>query len=118
MSATSKIFVVLLLGIITSCSSFVPLERADYMRSDSALVAYLRSENIEVTDSNNIEFLNGGKEKFPRLFEDVRNAKEHIHLEYFNFRNDSLNDILISLLAEKAAEGVKVRALFVALRKA
>ena len=107
-----KIFVVFLLGIITSCRSFVPLERGDYARSDSALVAYLRGENIEVTDKNNIEFLNGGKEKFPRLFEDVRNAKKHIHLEYFNFRNDSLNDILISLLAEKAAEGVKVRALF------
>ena len=112
MSATYKIFIVFLFGIITSCSSFVPLERANYLRSDSALVAYLRSENIEVTDKNNIEFLNGGVEKFPRLFEDVRNAKEHIHLEYFNFRNDSLNDILISLLAEKAAEGVKVRALF------
>ena len=107
-----KIFIVLLLGIITSCSSFVPLERADYARSDSALVAYLRGENIDVTDKNNIEFLNGGVEKFPRLFEDVRNAKKHIHLEYFNFRNDSLNEILISLLAEKAAEGVEVRALF------
>ncbi|MBE6303436.1 MAG: cardiolipin synthase [Bacteroidales bacterium] len=112
MSVTYKIFVVFLLGLITSCSSFVPLERADYARSDSALVAYLRGENIEVTDKNNIEFLNGGVEKFPRLFEDVRNAKEHVHLEYFNFRNDSLNEILISLLAEKAAEGVKVRALF------
>ena len=107
-----KIFIVLLLGIITSCSSFVTLERADYARSDSALVAYLRGENIDVTDKNNIEFLNGGVEKFPRLFEDVRNAKKHIHLEYFNFRNDSLNEILISLLAEKAAEGVEVRALF------
>ncbi len=107
-----KIFVIFLLGIITSCSSFVPLERADYLRSDSALVAYLRGENIEVTDKNSMELLNGGHEKFPRLFEDVRNAKKHIHLEYFNFRNDSLNGILISLLAEKAAQGVEVRAMF------
>ncbi len=107
-----KALISLLLVIITSCSSFVPLERADHAHSDSALVAYLRGENIEVTDSNNIEFLNGGHEKFPRLFEDVRAAKKHIHLEYFNFRNDSLNEILISLLAEKAAEGVEVRALF------
>ena len=101
-----------MLGIVTSCSSFVPLERAAALRSDSALVAYLKGENIEVTDKNNIEFLNGGQEKFPRLFEDVRNAKSHIHLEYFNFRNDSLNEILISLLAQKAAEGVEVRAMF------
>ncbi|MBQ5705363.1 MAG: cardiolipin synthase [Bacteroidaceae bacterium] len=112
MSAINRIFVFLLLVIITSCRSFVPLERADYLRSDSALAAYLKNENIEVTDKNSVEFLNGGHEKFPRLFEDVRNAKSHIHLEYFNFRNDSLNEILISLLAQKAAEGVEVRALF------
>ena len=97
---------------LVGCSSFKPLERADFLRSDTALVSYLRSENIEVTKQNDIEFLNGGAEKFPRLFEDVRNAQKHIHLEYFNFRNDSLNSILISLLAEKAQQGVKVRAMF------
>lgn len=101
-----------MLVLFCSCSSFVPLERADYQRSDSALVAFLNDEGIAVTDRNSIDFLNGGVEKFPRLFEDVRNAKKHIHLEYFNFRNDSLNEILISLLAEKAAEGVEVRAIF------
>ena len=61
MSAINRVIVFLLLVIITSCRSFVPLERADYMRSDSALAAYLKSENIEVTDNNSVEFLNGGK---------------------------------------------------------
>lgn len=112
MSNTGKLFLYYLLFAICSCSSFVPLERSDFQRSDSALVAYLNDEGIKVTDRNSIDFLNGGMEKFPRLFEDVRNAKHHIHLEYFNFRNDSLNEILISLLAEKAKEGVEVRALF------
>ena len=106
------IFSLLFLLSVASCSSFVPLERADYASSDSALLAYLQAENIPVTKKNDIEYLNGGKEKFPRLFEDIRNATHHIHLEYFNFRNDSLNNILISLLAQKASEGVEVRALF------
>ena len=108
----NRILLLLTLILATSCSSFVPIKRGDYARSDSALVSYLRTEGIAVTDRNNIEFLNGGQEKFPRLFEDIRAAKHHVHLEYFNFRNDSLNAILISLLAEKAAEGVEVRALF------
>ncbi len=112
MSNLGKFFLYFLLLAVCSCSSFVPLERSEFQRSDSALVAYLNNEGIEVTDRNSIDFLNGGVEKFPRLFEDVRNAKHHIHLEYFNFRNDSLNEILISLLAEKAKEGVEVRALF------
>ena len=110
MSIFRNIFFVGALLFLVGCSSFKPLERADFLRSDTALVSYLRSENIEVTKQNDIEFLNGGVEKFPRLFEDVRNAQKHIHLEYFNFRNDSLNSILISLLAEKAQQGVKVRA--------
>ena len=112
MTIFRNIFFVGALLFLVGCSSFKPLERADFLRSDTALVSYLRSENIEVTKQNDIEFLNGGAEKFPRLFEDVRNAQKHIHLEYFNFRNDSLNSILISLLAEKAQQGVKVRAMF------
>ena len=42
----------------------------------------------------------------------VQAAKESIHLEYFNFRNDSISKELFTLLVRKAAEGVKVRALF------
>ena len=35
-----------------------------------------------------------------------------IHLEYFNFRNDSIANALFDLLAEKVKEGVEVRAMF------
>ena len=38
--------------------------------------------------------------------------KSSIHLEYFNFRNDSINNELIRHLAAKAKEGVEVRAIF------
>ncbi|MCF0192699.1 MAG: cardiolipin synthase, partial [Prevotella sp.] len=41
-----------------------------------------------------------------------RNAKESVHLEYFNFRNDSIANLLFDILAEKVKEGVEVRALF------
>lgn len=57
-------------------------------------------------------FLDNAQEKFDSLFSDIRKAKHHVHLEYFNFRNDSINSELISLLAQKASEGVEVRALF------
>ena len=46
------------------------------------------------------------------MFEAIRGAKHHIHLEYFNFRNDSIANALFDLLGEKVKEGVKVRALF------
>ena len=53
-----------------------------------------------------------GREKFTDLFDAIRHAHHHIHLEYFNFRNDSIANALFALLKEKAKEGVKVRAMF------
>lgn len=98
---------------LLSCKSrFIAIERDAHSSSDSAFIEYLESQRIAITDSNHVEILNGGHAKFERLFQDIRQAKHHIHLEYFNFRNDSINAVLIGLLAEKAAEGVEVRALF------
>ena len=56
--------------------------------------------------------LASGQEKFDDLFKAIRQARSSIHLEYFNFRNDSIANLLFNLLEEKAQEGVEVRALF------
>jgi cardiolipin synthase len=53
-----------------------------------------------------------GKEKFANMFEAIRHAKSSVHLEYFNFRNDSIAGLLFDILREKRKEGVEVRALF------
>ena len=101
------------MALSTSCrSSFVPVERNDYERSDSAFVHYLKSEGIPYTNNNSVEILNGAHAKFESMFDDIKNAKHHIHLEYFNFRNDSINSVLIDLLEQKAKEGVEIRAMF------
>lgn len=99
--------------LLLSCkSSFTAIERKNYGSSDIALKYYLNKHNVAVTDSNKIDFLNGGREKFEVLLRDIAKAEHHIHLEYFNFRNDSINAVLIDALAAKAAQGVKVRAMF------
>ena len=76
------------------------------------MMNYLREEGIPVTDNNHVKLLMSGQEKFADLFDAIRQARHHIHLEYFNFRNDSIGEALFDLLAEKAAEGVEVRAMF------
>ena len=81
--------------------------------SDSILIAYLKQEyGVTPTENNNIKLLKSGEEKFIDLFEEIKKAKHHIHLEYFNFRNDSIANTLFDLLGEKANEGVEIRALF------
>ena len=82
------------------------------LSSDSVLISFLTDEGVNVSCNNKVKLLTSGKEKFDDLFAVIRNAKHHIHLEYFNFRNDSIANALFDLLALKAKEGVKVRALF------
>ena len=67
---------------------------------------------LQATTNNRIVIFKNGQEKFDDLFKAVKAARHSIHLEYFNFRNDSISALLFDLLAEKAAEGVEVKALF------
>ncbi|MCR5130042.1 MAG: cardiolipin synthase [Prevotella sp.] len=100
-----------LIAILLLCN-FVSLFPSKAQTSDSLLVNQLRQEGVTFTPNNKVKLLMSGQEKFDDMFECIRNAKETIHLEYFNFRNDSIAMLLFDLLAEKANEGVKVRALF------
>ncbi len=84
----------------------------EYSPCDSVVMAYLQEQGVPITNNNRIKLLKSGKEKFLDLFEAIRKAEHHIHLEYFNFRNDSIANALFDLLALKAQEGVEVRALF------
>lgn len=82
------------------------------LTSDSLVLRYLQESGIPISDNNKVKLLKSGREKFIDLFEAIREAKHHVHLEYFNFRNDSIANALFALLAEKVKEGVEVRAMF------
>lgn len=84
----------------------------DSIQSDSAVMHFLTERGTKITHSNRVRLLKSGDKKFEDLFDAVRQARHYIHLEYFNFRNDSIASLLFDLLEEKAAEGVKVRAMF------
>ena len=81
-------------------------------RADSLLVSQLRREGVTFSDNNSIVLLQNGQEKFDDLFKAIGQARSSVHLEYFNFRNDSIARLLFQLLERKVAEGVEVRALF------
>ena len=80
--------------------------------SDSVIVKVLEDNGVTFTDNNKVVLLMSGQEKFDDMFKAIRQAKSSIHLEYFNFRNDSIASELFALLRQKAREGVEVRALF------
>ncbi len=80
--------------------------------SDSLVAKMLHEKKIHISEGNSVRLLMSGYEKFDDLFREVEHARHFIHMEYFNFRNDSINDLLINLLARKAKEGVEIRVMY------
>ena len=72
----------------------------------------LANNGAILTQNNDVKIFYDGKEKFESLFHDVEKAKDHIHLQYYIFRDDQIGVKLIELLTKKAKEGVKVRVLY------
>jgi cardiolipin synthase len=82
------------------------------LSSDSIVRRYLIASGISITEGNTVKLLKSGAEKFNDLFSFIRQARHHIHIEYFNFRNDSIAGMLFDILAGKVKEGVEVRLMF------
>ena len=82
------------------------------LSADSLIVSDLRKNGIRFSHNNSVVLFTSGQEKYDEMFATIRQARSSIHLEYFNFRNDSIASALFDILAEKAKEGVEVRALY------
>lgn len=80
--------------------------------ADSLVVQELEEAGVTFSDNNSVVLLMDGQEKFDDMFAAIRQARHSVHLEYFNFRNDSIASLLFDILAEKVKEGVEVRALY------
>ena len=98
-------------GIVTMLFLLISLI-AQAQSSDSLIVSQMKDVGIHFYQHNDVKLIMSGKQKFDMMFEDIRKAKSSVHLEYFNFRNDSIASLLFDILREKRKEGVEVRALF------
>ena len=63
---------------------------ANAQTSDSVIVNKLKERGVSFSHNNSVTLLATGREKFEDMFQAIRNARHSIHLEYFNFRNDSM----------------------------
>ncbi len=79
---------------------------------DDMIFMHLRNNHAVLTQDNAIEIFDDGKEKFEKLLEDMEQAKDHIHVQYYIFRLDDLGQRIVDVLIRKAKQGVKVRVLY------
>ena len=108
----TKILIIFLISFFGNYTSTHANTLTKKSQSDSILIAYLNECGIRTSTENDVEILKSGHDKFIDLFEEIKKAKHHIHLEYFNFRNDSIANCLFDILEVKAKEGVEIRAMF------
>lgn len=73
---------------------------------------HLLNNDALLTQDNQVGVFTDGKKKFKCLLNDIKRAKDHIHLQYYIFRKDDIGEKLLNALVAKAKEGVKVRILY------
>lgn len=74
---------------------------------------YFRNmDSSPLSKRNSLKLYTDGKEKFQALFDDIRQAKETVHVEYYSFFNDQIGNQFLDLLSEKVKEGVSVHLIY------
>jgi cardiolipin synthase len=78
----------------------------------SLVTLLLKDSFSPLTTGNALKLLVNGEEKFPEVFEALKNARHHIHIEYYIFEDDLIGNEVKQILIRKATEGVKVRVIY------
>ncbi|NLL78580.1 MAG: cardiolipin synthase [Clostridiales bacterium] len=82
----------------------------------SDLVCYnLQSAGAVLSEDNAVDFFTDGNEKFEALLQDMKEAEDFIHIQYYIIKNDVLFERIRRVLEQKVKEGVEVRILFDAM---
>lgn len=87
-------------------SSFIPF----YLQQSAQLL--IKNSDAFLHSDTKFDILTSGEESFARIFEDIENAKEHIHIEFYIIEDDQIGNQLRRLLIRKAQERVKVRVIY------
>ncbi len=65
-----------------------------------------------LTANNSVKLLVNGENKFPEVIRALKDAKNHIHMEYYIYEDDEIGRKIEMVLIEKAKEGIDVRFIY------
>lgn len=83
------------------------------LHGNRELVRLLVNDTMSpLSRGNRVKLLLNGENKFPEVLEALRNAKHHIHIEYYIFDDDKIGNQIKEILMQKAREGVQVRFIY------
>ena len=97
---------------MSSSAQEMTCDSAVVQTSDSIIVQKMRQAGVKFYKHNQVKLLKSGSAKFHDMLKAISLAESSVHLDYFNFRNDSIAKRLFRHLAERSANGVEVRAIY------
>ena len=72
---------------------------------EQLVLNFIQEKVIPITISNKVQLIKSGHEKVEDMFEAIRQAQHHIHLQYFKFSHDYIANASSDLIVYKAANG-------------
>lgn len=72
----------------------------------------LNSNQAALTMDNSVEIFYSGHKLYEKLLDDLQNAEQSIHMEYFIWKSDSLGQKIKDILISKAIQGIEVKLIF------
>ena len=90
-----------------------------FVENDAAVkqyrgLAYMLVNDTQspLTANNEVKLLLNGENKFPEVIKALKEAKHHIHFEYYIYENDEIGREIEEILIDKARQGVSVRFIY------
>lgn len=88
----------------------------EYLNEKARLPFLFWRNNYSALSANNdVKIFKNGEEKFPALLKALRDARHHIHMEYYIIDDDTIGNSVIEMLCDKSKSGVDVRLILDAL---
>lgn len=89
-----------------------PFESQEAAEFKDHIYMQLVNNDALFTQKNEVTVFTDGWKKFEALIEDIKQARDHIHVQYYIFREDGLGNEIIEALTQKVEQGIKVRVLY------
>ncbi len=114
-------------GWIAKRISELAFAMREFLKQDEGVMKRLRKESkrslrmaeymnkyggFPIYDRTSAEYFPLGDDMYPRLLEELRQAKRYIFMEYFIIERGKMWDSILEILEQKAAEGVEVRVMY------
>lgn len=101
----NRILILLIVLLLISQAGFA-------QRSDERTMQDFQKMGLTFFTDNEVKIIPSGEEMFKNLFEDVRNAKSYVYLDFFKFQEDSICNALFNILQDKVRQGVSIRVVY------